>query len=99
MIKILLPLLMLFSMQSFAVMPVDTGFASPDYIDSELAVLQPSRNASCDKVTVCIVHRMYNVTGAATQNLELKTTSYNRGYVLSMRSLPLEVGWRSTEII
>tara|TARA_R110002051_G_scaffold288896_2_gene351756 strand:+ start:172 stop:465 length:294 start_codon:yes stop_codon:yes gene_type:complete len=97
MIKILLPLLMLFSMQSFAVMPVDTGFASHDYIVDSGAVLTNRCAIVRDKATDN--ERMYNVTGAATQNLELKTTSYKRGYVLSMRSLPLEVGWRSTEII
>lgn len=97
MIKILLPLLMLFSMQSFAVMPVDTGFASPDYIVDSGAVLTNRCAIVRDKVSDNA--RMCSVTGAATQNLELKTTSYNRGYVLSMRSLPLEVGWRSTEII
>lgn len=97
MIKILLPLLMLFSMQSFAVIPVDTGFASPDYIADDVAVLTNRCAFARDKVTDNA--RMCIVTGAATQNLEIKTTSYNRGYVLSMRSLPLEVGWQSTEII
>lgn len=97
MIKILLSLLMLFSMQSFAVMPVDTGFSSPDYIVDSGAVLTNRCTIVRDNVTDS--SRMYNVTGAATQNLEIKTTSYNRGYVLSMRSLPLEVGWRSTEVI
>ncbi len=87
MIKILLPLLMLFSVQSFAVVPVDTGLASPDYIVDSGAVLNNRcaivRKKVTDNARSCIV------TGAATQNLEFKTTSYNRGYLLSMRSLPL----------
>lgn len=97
MIKILLPLLMLFSMQSFALMSADAGFESPDHIADDVAVLNNRCAFVHDKVADNA--RRCIVTGAATQNLEVKTTSYNRGYVLSMRPLPLEVGWQSTEII
>jgi len=96
MLKILLPLLMLFSVSSFAVMPIEAGFTSPDW-DVNAEVVLINRNQSCGKVIDN--RRMYNVTGAATQIKDLRPSIAQGGSSLKSVGLPNEVGWRSAEVI
>ncbi|MEH6451327.1 MAG: hypothetical protein V7765_21880 [Oleispira sp.] len=97
MLKILLPLLMLFSMSSFANLVSEPSYAAPGYLDADSVVI----TEGCQE-RPCVSEnepfdRLYIVTGAATQYLESITAQ--SGLTVKMANPPHEVGWRSTEII
>tara|TARA_R110000868_G_scaffold125265_3_gene331013 strand:- start:1952 stop:2248 length:297 start_codon:yes stop_codon:yes gene_type:complete len=98
MLKILLPLLILFSMSSLAGLPLEPSYASPDYLESKSVMI-----ARADASRSCVAEnqpfeRMYIVTGAATQYLEPKISMIKSDYI-KMLAIYHEVGWRSTEVI
>tara|TARA_R110000744_G_scaffold246942_1_gene363417 strand:- start:1539 stop:1790 length:252 start_codon:yes stop_codon:yes gene_type:complete len=75
MLKILLPLLILFSMSSLAGLPLEPSYAAPDYLESESVMI-----ALAVDLRPCLsenepFERMYIVTGAATQYKETTYTS------------------------
>lgn len=94
MLKILLPLLILFSMSSLAGLPLEQSYAAPDYLESESVMI-----ALAVDLRPCLsenepFERRYIVTGAATQYKESNLISISH---LSLKPELKEVGWRSTK--
>lgn len=99
MVRILLPFLMLFSLSVFASPDFTVGLKSVDVVDitqQPMVVAQTVR--PCTTSTESF-DRLCIVTGAATQYADLMPNMTKSGILIANRSLPNEVGWRSTETI
>lgn len=96
MMKILLPLLMLFSMSSFAALVTEPSYAAPDYPESDSVVINAGSLQRPIVAETEPFERMHAVTGAATQYQESKTAGISP---LSLKPELNEVGWRSTQTI
>lgn len=95
MLKILLPLLMLFSMSSFASLITDPSYAAPDYLEADSVVISAGNTQRPCVAENEPFERLYIVTGAATQYLEPQLSTIKSEFLLLPKSLPNEVGWRN----